>query len=72
MSSRGNSDRRGVSAVTTLRADLRMFSRTFHSRFLATKKRTAEATVSGFVLVWCWDRGGGERGEVLETYSLSR
>lgn len=31
----GNSERRGVRAVTTRRADFRMFSRTFHSRFLA-------------------------------------
>ncbi len=31
----GNSLRRGVKAVTTLRADLRIVSRTFHSLFLA-------------------------------------
>lgn len=31
----GNSERRGVRAVTTLRADLRIVSRTFHSLFLA-------------------------------------
>lgn len=37
--------RRGVRAVTTFLADLRMFSRTFHSLFFATKNRTAEATV---------------------------
>lgn len=35
----GNSDRRGVRAVTTLRADFLRASFTFHSRFLATKKR---------------------------------
>lgn len=35
----GNSDRRGVSAVTALRADRRIVSRTFHSRFFATKNR---------------------------------
>lgn len=32
----GNSLRRGVNAVTTLRADLRMVSRIFHSLFFAT------------------------------------
>lgn len=31
----GNSERRGVKAVTTLLADLRMVSRTFHSLFFA-------------------------------------
>ena len=44
LSSLGNSARRGVSAVTTFLADLRMFSRTFHSRFFAMKNRAAEAT----------------------------
>ena len=45
LSSLGNSVRRGVRAVTTFLADLRMFSRTFHSLFLAMKNRTAEATI---------------------------
>jgi hypothetical protein len=34
LSSLGNSDRRGVRAATTLRADLRRFSRILHSFFL--------------------------------------
>lgn len=53
----GNSLRRGVRAVTTFLADLRIVSRTVHSRFLATKKRTPLRTVVVgvsfcFVLVW--------------------
>ena len=40
----GNSARRGVSAVLTLRADLRRVSFIVHSRFLATKKRVPVTT----------------------------
>lgn len=40
----GNSARRGVSAVLTLRADLRRVSFIVHSRFLAMKKRAPVTT----------------------------
>jgi hypothetical protein len=40
----GNVDLRGVSAVTTFRADLRMLSRISHDRFFARYHSTAEMT----------------------------
>jgi len=38
----GNVDRRGVNAVTTFRADLRMLARISHDRFFARYHSTAE------------------------------
>jgi hypothetical protein len=43
----GNSDRRGVKAVTTFLADLRSVSLIVHSLFLAMKNRTVLATADG-------------------------
>lgn len=40
----GNCDLRGVRAAATFRADRRSVSRTFHSLFLAMKKRVAVET----------------------------
>lgn len=40
----GNWDLRGVRAAATFLADLRIVSRTFHSRFLAMKKRVVVET----------------------------
>lgn len=60
----GNSLRRGVKAVTTLFADFRMVSLTFHSFFFARKKRTALPTVGGRVNIMsgqCSIVAGGQK-----------
>lgn len=62
----GNSVRRGVNAVTTFLADLRIVSRTFHSLFFATKKRTDEETPA----LVSFRHGNGSNP--CTTYSLSR
>jgi hypothetical protein len=51
----GNVDLRGVSAVTTFRADFRMLARISHDRFFARYHNTAEtAWVSSALILMCF------------------